>query len=372
VRVLYFTRDYTPHDHRILSALAHSQHEVFSLRLEKNGMRREGRPLPETVKQVVWKGGQKPFSWKDAPFLVNDFKRVLAEVKPDVVHAGPIPTVAFIAAMSGFKPLVSMSWGSDLLKDADSSRWLSWTTRYTLDHTTILLSDCDVVKQKAVSLGFDPKRVVQFPWGVDLQRFTPVESLSKPERSGWEKEFVLFSNRSWEPLYGVDLLVRAFIRAAQQTPELRLLMLGGGSQKELIHDLIDSAGMQERVRFIGQIRNDELAGYYRAADLYLSASHSDGSSVSLMEALACGKPVLVSDIPGNKEWILNGEQGWLFTDGDEDSFVEGILHASRMRSMLPGMGQKARLLAERRADWSKNFQTMLGAYEQARLLEGKS
>ena len=60
---------------------------------------------------------------------------------------------------------------------------------------------------------------------------------------------------------------------------------------------------------------------YRAADLYLSASHSDGSSVSLMEALGCGLPVLVSDIPGNREWVTDGEQGWLFPDGDDAAAV---------------------------------------------------
>lgn len=372
MRVLYFTRDYTPHDHRFLSALAQSPHEVFTLRLERNGMRREERPLPENVKQVAWSGGRQPFQWQAAPRLVSDFKRVLGDIRPDVVHAGPVPTVAFIAAMSGCKPLVSMSWGSDLLKDADASRWLGWTARYALNHSSILLGDCDAVKQKAVSMGFDPRRVVLFPWGVDLQRFNPSASAGESKRAGWEKDFVLLSNRAWEPLYGVDVLVRAFIKAARQAPELRLLLLGGGTQADLIHGLVESAGMHERVRFAGHINNDELAAYYRSADLYLSASYSDGSSVSLMEALACGRPVLVSDIPGNKEWILNGEQGWLFTDGDEDSLVEGMLHACRMRSMLPGMGRKARVLAEQRADWNKNFQIMLGAYEKARKLEGKA
>jgi glycosyltransferase involved in cell wall biosynthesis len=61
------------------------------------------------------------------------------------------------------------------------------------------------------------------------------------------------------------------------------------------------------------------------ADLYISPSHVDGSSVSLMEALACGLPALVSDIPANQEWVSEGVNGWLFPDGNADILAEKIL-----------------------------------------------
>ena len=118
MRVLYFTRDYTPHDYRFLSSLAESGQEVFFLRLERRGRQLEDRPLPPSVTQVPWRGGQAPFRWRDLPALLPALRGVLAQVRPDVLHAGPIPTVGFLAALSGFRPLVSMSWGSDLLKEA--------------------------------------------------------------------------------------------------------------------------------------------------------------------------------------------------------------------------------------------------------------
>jgi glycosyltransferase involved in cell wall biosynthesis len=84
-----------------------------------------------------------------------------------------------------------------------------------------------------------------------------------------------------------------------------------------------------------------------------------------MEALACGKPVLVSDIPGNKEWITPGTQGWLFPDGDVNALAGGIITAFDQRQQLAGMGQAARSLAEQRADWTRNFKILLDAYEMA-------
>ena len=119
------------------------------------------------------------------------------------------------------------------------------------------------------------------------------------------------------------------------------------------------------MKFLGQVGLAELPEIYRAADLYLSASHSDGSSISLLEALACGRPALVSDIPGNREWITPGEQGWLFPDGDDAALAGGILRAAAGGDRLERMGTRARCLAEERADWQKNFPKLLEAYKKA-------
>jgi glycosyltransferase involved in cell wall biosynthesis len=322
---------------------------------------------------VQWRGGQAPARWLDAPALLADLKRVIRRVQPDVIHAGPIQSAAYLAALSGFRPLVSMSWGSDLLKDADRDWKMRHATRFTLRRTTVLAGDCDAVRRKAGEFGFPPERVVLFPWGVDLQRFAPGEPPDLRRRLGWEDAFVVLSLRTWEPLYGVDVVVKAFCRAAGQEPRLRLLLLGGGSQAGMLRQLLAQHGLLERVYFGGQVSGDDLPAYYRAADLYVSASHSDGSSVSLMEALACGLPVLISDIPGNREWIGPQEgAGWLFPDGDSSALGAGMLRAASDETGLKDCRRSARALAERRADWTKNFQQLLHAYDLARELNGRN
>ena len=364
-KVLYFTRDYTPHDHRFLSALADSTHQVYSLRLERRGRQLEDRPLPPAVAQIPWSGGTGPVSARGYLSLLGDLKRVLRQVQPDVIHAGPVQSAAFLAALSGFKPLVTMSWGSDMLMEADKTILNRFLTRYTLNRTTVMVADCQAVQRKAAEYGFPGDRMVLFPWGVDLAHFHPGRAEEFRQRQGWQDAFVVLSLRTWEPLYGVDVLVRGFARAARQVPQLRLILLGGGSQAGLLRQILAENGVLEQVYFGGQIRQDSLAGYYQAADLYVSASHSDGSSVSLMEALASGLPVLVSDIPGNKEWITPGKEGWLFPDGDDQAVTQGILQAFEIRSQLNGMKQAARRLAEERADWKQNFKRLLHAYELA-------
>jgi glycosyltransferase involved in cell wall biosynthesis len=210
----------------------------------------------------------------------------------------------------------------------------------------------------------NPDRTIVFPWGVDLDRYTP-KNWQTEETERRENAFTLFCNRSWEPLYGVDVLARAFVRAAQSRPGLSLMLLGGGSQGARIRQILMSGGVLDRVTFGGQVSQTELPRWYHRADVYISPSHVDGTSVSLMEALACSLPCLVSDIPGNKEWVTEGENGWLFPDGDADALAAKIMQAMDRRSMLPKIGRAARAVAEERADWKKNSAKLMQVYGQA-------
>lgn len=358
MKILYFSRDYTSHDHRFLSALAENGYSPYYLCLERRGHPLEERALPPEVTVIEWAGGRAPANWRRGPALLADLKRVLNKIQPDLVLAGPIQRTAFLTALAGFKPLVSMSWGYDLLHDARRSRWWSRATRFTLQRSAAMLGDCDTVRRLAVSYGMRPDRIVTFPWGVDLAHFSPVlEGAGDREN----RPFTLLSTRSWEPIYGVDLIARAFVQACRELqnrggPELRLFMLGGGSQAAALRQIFTQAGVQEQVHFPGQVRYADLPRYYRSADLYLSASHSDGSSISLLEAMSCGTPALVSDIPGNREWVTPGEQGWWFPDGDAGALCRGILQAVETREKLPALGIEARRTTEARADWHKNFQ----------------
>ena len=364
MKVLYFSRDYTPHDYRFLAAMAENRIQAFYLRLERRGHPQEDRMLPAGVTPVKWEGGQQPFDHKDHRRLLASLKSVIQRVKPHIIHAGPVQTAAWLVAQTRFHPVVTMSWGSDLLVDAESSPQMRRLTEFTLQATDVLVGDCDAVRQKAVSLGFPAERIVTFPWGIDLDHFSPGEDLPEVrERAGWQENFVVLHTRSWETVYGADVLARGFARAATKNPDLRLFLLGNGSLAAEMRRIL--MPVMHQVQFVGQVRQEKLPEYYRSADLYVSASHSDGSSVSLMEALASGLPALVSDIPGNREWIIEDLQGWLFPDGDADALARGILQAASQREGLNRMGEQARILAEARADWSKNFPKLLSAYQMA-------
>jgi glycosyltransferase involved in cell wall biosynthesis len=360
MRILYFSRDYTPHDHRFLTGLAKTDHRVFYLRLEGGGQILEDRPLPPEIEPVQWAGGKQPATLKDGLRLLDDLGRVIRLVRPDLIHAGPIQRSAFLIALTGFHPLVSVSWGYDLLHDAQINPFWRWATRYTLRASDAFVGDCDTIRKLAIACGMPNERIVTFPWGIDLTHFnvTKFKPLSVPT-------FSLLSTRSWEPIYGIDVIARAFVIAARKRPELRLTLLGSGSQDAPIRQILLIGAVYNKVLFPGQVSFLELPDYYHSADVYISASHSDGTSISLLEAFACGKPAIVPNIPGNQEWITAGENGWLFPDGNADALASVILNAMEQRQNLLEMGHKARLLAEARADWERNFPLLEKAYALA-------
>ncbi|HOE34887.1 MAG TPA: glycosyltransferase family 4 protein, partial [Anaerolineaceae bacterium] len=178
---------------------------------------------------------------------------------------------------------------------------------------------------------------------------------------------VLLCLRSWEPNYGVDVLARAFVLAARENPRLRLILLGDGSQADKIYALL--RGQEEKVYFGGRVELEELPGWYGAADLYVSPSHVDGSSVSLLEAMACGLPSIVSDIPANLEWIQDGRNGWIFPDGDAQTLARTILTAAEQD--WRGFKLQARQDAVQKADWKAGVQKLLACYETTAAI-GKS
>jgi len=373
VRVLYFSRDYTPHDYRFLDSLSKTEHEVYYLRLENDMRVQEKRSLPSNIEEVVWQGGRRKITVTDGLSLVFGLRHVLGEVRPDLVHAGPIQQGAFLSALTGYKPLIAMSWGSDLLVDA--ARGVGkWVAKYTLSRSNVLICDCQIVSDAAQQLGMPAERIVAFPWGIELDHFIPGGDRSMRAKLGWEDHFVLLSTRSWEPIYGIEILVAGFIQASQTNPNLRLLMLGSGSLRPRIEAMLAEVEMLEHVHFAGQVNYPDLPMHYHTADLYISASRSDGTSISLLEAMACGLPVVVSDIPGNREWVEPGVNGWWFPDGDEVELAKSINLAYQTEAQRYEFGQAGRVIAERRADWKRNFESLLEAYELAaatgRVIEG--
>ncbi len=349
MRILYFSRNWTTHDQRFLRAIVAAGHDARLLRWEN-----AGRPLPEHELSV----GVQELLWNEPS--VSNLQEILDRVRPNLLHAGPVHTCGYLAALSGFHPFVLMSWGSDILWDAmrdDQSRQRAQAALAAADW---LVCDCQEVARRAAEIAdFVPDRIVTFPWGIDLHRFEkPVSQQSIGK--------VVLSTRSWEPVYGVDIVIEAFALASRTMPSAKLVLAGDGSEATAVKSRLASRGLMSRTQLPGRISQSELPGYYHAADIYLSCSYCDGSSVSLMEALAAGLPVVVTDIPSNREWIQHEFNGWLCPAGDTHAFAAALTAALNLTSeQRCQMAERNRALARSRADWRLHAQALEQTYQRA-------
>ncbi|HMK07558.1 MAG TPA: glycosyltransferase family 4 protein [Anaerolineales bacterium] len=363
MRVLYFSESYGPHDHRFLTFLAGSGWSVSYLR-RRGGPVLERRPLPDGVSVLPPLDPDPARPRRLGIALLEPLRQALEQSRPDVVHAGPIPACAYLVASARFPRLVGMSWGSDLLDDA-SFGLARWQAIRALRATSVFLGDCEAVRRRAVDLGMDERRTVIFPWGVDLETFRPGPPAFARQRLGWEERTVFLCLRSWETRYGVDTVVEAFLRAARRDADLRLILAGDGSLRPGLIERIESSGLADRFWIPGYVAYSELPMLYHSADVYVSGAHSDGSSVSLLEAMACGLPCLVTDIPGNREWVEAGRSGLWFQPGDVAGLANRMIEAAGLRSTWAALGSRGRDITESRADWRRNAPRMIEAYQRA-------
>lgn len=290
---------------------------------------------------------------------VGHVAEALEGFAPDVIHAGPMTTAAWFAVQAGASPLVSMSWGSDILRDAVHDPSLAKRALEVARHSALV--QCDSVAVERVLLkdyGVSPGRITRFPWGIDTTQFAPgARPHFLADRLGVDRDdVVVLSTRNFEPVYDIPTLLSAFSRALNADPRLRLIMLGHGSGEATARAFVAEQGCAEAVTFVGHVENSELPDFFRLADVYLACSLSDGSSVSLLEALATGVPAVVSDIEANREWVEAACNGWLAPVGDACAFSEALVSAAGLDADTRlQMAKRNRKVAEVRADWSVNM-----------------
>jgi glycosyltransferase involved in cell wall biosynthesis len=119
------------------------------------------------------------------------------------------------------------------------------------------------------------------------------------------------------------------------------------------------------IRTLGPYVKEDMPKWFRAADTYVSCAQSDGTSVSLLEAMATGLPAVVTDIPSNREWVLDGRNGWLAAARSTGEFADRLLRAARLSPKQRRLfSKRSQRMVEERADWDRNFPRLLEMYER--------
>jgi glycosyltransferase involved in cell wall biosynthesis len=369
VRILYCSDNSSDHNLRFLQKISSAGHEVFFCDLSGGDERKGWSPADvHYLQHRIALGSCAGIA--DARGHVAEFRSMLDQVRADLVHAGPVQNCGYIAALADFHPLIVMSWGSDLLRKQSNPEWIS-ATRIALEGADGFVCDCHAVLNAAREYAALPDwRVAQFPWGVSSEMFSPVGAVPSRDAMPFGPDTIrLICTRSWEPLYRIDLLLEAFLRAWKQDQRLRLILLGDGSERRKIANFISQNGLQNVVLTPGKMDRAELPSWFRAATGYVSCAESDGTSVSMLEAMATGVPVIVTDIPSNREWVKPDENGWLAND--IKGFTEKMLLVCNLTAaQREKISARNRFVIASRADWDKNSDLLLQLYERVLCRQG--
>lgn len=214
--------------------------------------------------------------------------------------------------------------------------------------------------------GYDPKKMRLFQRGIDTRYFAPQETRAEVEaRFGLPpgRKLLYVGRLSKDKRLGFLLDVFERLRATRS--DLTLVLTGSGPYREELE-----ARAVPGVHFLGRQDVDALPGIYSAADLFVFPSLTDTFGMAVLESQACGLPVLVSDVGGPKELVLDGETGWIVRGADLERWavhIEGILSlCERDPKRYAEIRQRARAHVLEHYDWP----AVLGSYVEGRSLAG--
>lgn len=271
-----------------------------------------------------------------------------AEIEPDLVHAHWLPEAGWMAAREGLSPLVCSAWGSDVygVRGLGLRRSLR-----ALRAAELLLADSADLLRAAQELCGSRVHGEVVRWGLDLQRFSPGDARAAREVLGLDVEgpFVA-SVRGFDPVYNTPLLLEAFARARREHPDARLILKHPEAKlPRAVGDAIERLGLGGAISTLGNVPAARMPDVYRAADVILSIPSSDSSPRSVWEALACGRPVIVSDLAWAREELVDGRQA-LLAPLEAEALAAAIGRILDGGELAAGLGREGRALAVQELD----------------------
>jgi len=238
--------------------------------------------------------------------------------------------------------------GSDILTVPSSSPLHRWRTRWVLKHSDAVTSDAQMLSEAVQRFGFAANRILTVPLGIEMERFPWPPQRPDPTDS---VPCVVLSSRRLDPIYDVGTLLQAWQLLPTLAASMQLRVAGKGSEESRLRKL----RQPDSVEFLGWLTMPALDQELRAAHIYVSTSRSDSTSVSLLEAMAAGCFPVVSDIPGNREWIVDGTNGLLFPVGDAAALVHALKRAVADTPLRQMAADNNRSIVQSRACWDDNM-----------------
>jgi len=294
-------------------------------------------------------------------------RQLVSMIKPDIIDGHFVTSYGFMAACAGFRPLVVTAWGSDVLIYPKKNPIFKFMAKYAMKRANIVVCTAPIVKQEISKLGIDSNKIhVVVIGGVDKERFYPAKRDEALMRSLGisPNEPIVISTRALAPVYDVITLIKAVPIILSESPATKFIIIGRGKQENHLWKLAASLNILSNVIFLGWIDHDKLPSYLYSSDIYVSTSLSDGASNSLLEAMACNLAPVVSDIPANRQWIKDSENGLFFPIGNHNTLAEKIIWLLSHSETKTIFGDRCRRIIESEADPEIEMKKLVNIYVQ--------
>lgn len=292
----------------------------------------------------------------------------------DLIHAHfayPEGFVGVLAKRAIRKPLIVTLHGRDILTEPSVGYGIRLSRRYdALIRKTLEEADSIVVASSAVYdearkiIGSEDK-IHLIPNGVDIQEFNPNldGSRIRGKLKVDEEYTVIFTLRHHEPTYGIEYLIRAIPLVLRREKNVMFVIGGEGSLKRYHERLALKLGVKDRVVFTGRIPRTEAPYYYAMSDVVVVPSLQEAFGLVVTEAMACGKPVIGTDVGGISDQIIDGFNGFLVPSKNPEAIAERIIWLINNPGKAKCMGRNGRRIVEEKFNIEKRIDKIINLYD---------
>ena len=309
--------------------------------------------------------------WKITRYLngiiwLFQVRKLLKKINPDILNCHYITINGYLGIVSGFHPLVLTAWGSDILITPKRNFVHRLLTVISLKKADLIISLSFTMTEEIMKLGAHRNKINEILIGVDTSKFKPFKDCDYIKRNIGISDAtpVIISTRNLKPVYDIGTLLQAIAQVSQNTPAIKCIIIGEGSQNFILHKIVESLSIRDNILFLGNVSHEEVPKYLAISDIYVSTSLSDGASNSLMEAMATGLAPIVSDIPANRAFIKDGQNGFLFPVKNHEILAKRIHYLVENKETRDMFGKLNRDIILDKADHNKEMAKVRSLFKE--------
>lgn len=346
MKICYIANSASSHTEKWVSCFVNLGYEVHVISHSENKL------IGATVHYIN-------YSIKNFIFKVNEVHKLIKEINPDILHAHQANTCGLYAVTYNAKNTIVSAWGSDVLLSPKRSFIMKMIVKYVLKNAAFITSDSYYMSEKIVELGGNKEKVLTFPMGIEDDF-----DANRHEYDVNDSTLRIISTRRLEVLYNVDIIIKGFYEALKENSKLSLTIAADGADAFRLKELVENLGIVDKVSFTGRYDLKLLGSMLSGNDVFISIPKSDSTSVSLLEAMYCGVFPVVCDLPANKEWIVNEDNGLVLPQCDPQKVKDAILWCSMQKQHMKNVSQKNVDIINQRALWKNNSKIVDDLYKQ--------
>lgn len=288
---------------------------------------------------------------------------LVRKIKPDIIHAHFITKFGFHAAFLGMHPVVMSAWGDDILVIPQWSKLLWYFTKICLNRADkIYAVSEDIAKRIISNFKIPVQNVETVPIGVNTELFQPIINQNKSNK------IIVFSNRSLEWQYNIETLLYAAKIIKSKNLNIIFQIVGDGKLSDKLKSMANELDINDTVTFLGYIEgHNNLPKYLNQCEIYVSTAITDGTPVSVLEAMSCGCACIATNVGGVPEWIQHNVNGVLIPPQNPDHLANTIIELANDAEKRKRIGIAARKTILEKGDWNTIMKRIRNDYRKLSL-----